>query len=247
VRAEQPARHGGFATIVSLPPPWQPTAAPRPLGKLRTRPGRNIIQDRRELSLRLYHELEKGRMLRLSHPDPAEAHGEISVTVSAIRFREMQPHFLHCLQTRRARQNAADPWDLRAAGIPDDTLDQEVFFATASDHLSPAARTTLAEYARRLSRIPEDFLVSVAGCADPRGPPEYNEALSRRRALRVKAHLVGLGVPENRIVLSFFGATGAQAPQGDGQNLAHERRVSLSLVRKQDAPPRRTVALRGDR
>lgn len=247
VRAEQPAPHGGFATLVSLPAPWQHDGEPHALGKARTFPGRNIIEHRRDLPIRLYHEFEKGRSLQLIHPDPADRDGQIVITVSAIGFREMQSHFQHCLQTRRARQGSADPWDLRAAGLPEDTLDQDIYFATGSDELSPAARAALAAYARRLTRIPEDFQVSLAGFADPRGAPEYNKRLARRRAERVKAQLVRLGVPENRIVLSFFVAAGAKTPKAEPPALAHERRVSLCLVREGDEPtPQRTVALRGD-
>lgn len=245
LRMEQPAPHGGFATLASLPAPWQHEGSPRALGKVRTVPGRNIIEQRQELPLRLYRELEQGRSLQLSHQDPADRHTEIVITVSAIRFQEMQSQFQRCLQTRRAHQADADPWDLRAAGLPDDALDQDIYFAKGSDALTPSASAALSTYARRLARIPEDFRVSLAGFADPRGDSDYNERLSRRRAERVKAQLIKLGVPEKRIVLSFFGAASGQAPQKDPQDLARERRVSLCLVHERDEPaPRPTMALR---
>ena len=43
--------------------------------------------------------------------------------------------------------------------------------------------------------------VSVEGHADSRGSSEYNLALGSRRADSVKAYLVSLGVPANRITV----------------------------------------------
>ena len=49
--------------------------------------------------------------------------------------------------------------------------------------------------------------VAIIAFADPRSPEGYNLALSERRAELIKAHLIALGVDENRILVEFKGET----------------------------------------
>jgi peptidoglycan-associated lipoprotein len=51
--------------------------------------------------------------------------------------------------------------------------------------------------------------IMVEGHADERGSAEYNLALGERRASAVRAYLVNLGIPENRITIT---SKGKEAP-----------------------------------
>jgi len=52
-----------------------------------------------------------------------------------------------------------------------------------------------------------DAALTIVGHADVRGPKEYNQALSERRAELVKAYLVSHGVPANRVKTEALGKT----------------------------------------
>ncbi len=107
-------------------------------------------------------------------------------------------------------------------------LSLDVPFRTDNSDLGPQAEQQLAELARLLTAMP-DVQVKLEGFADPRGTPEYNEALSAQRAASVRTTLENLGVETGRITLVAHGETFSSSEDGDLDAYAMERRVSISL------------------
>ena len=90
-----------------------------------------------------------------------------------------------------------------------------VFFPTAqptalnpNGGLLPSQQRTLltaaSDFKKYLAFKPEAHLI-LTGHADPRGKPEYNQALSERRVARVKAFLIEQGVPADHIETQGLG------------------------------------------
>ena len=84
--------------------------------------------------------------------------------------------------------------------------------------------TMAATFKKNEQYDPKDTLV-IVGHADVRGPDGYNMALSRRRALAVKAYLVSQGIPADRIEIRADGKrkelTVAEVRQLQAQDTQH--------------------------
>jgi peptidoglycan-associated lipoprotein len=96
-----------------------------------------------------------------------------------------------------------------------------VYFDLDKSTLSPAATGTLAENATCLKKA--DSPVNLLGRADARGTPEYNMALSDRRAQAVKDYLQRAGIPANRLITVPRGELDASGT--DDASWAKDRRV----------------------
>ncbi|OYU15056.1 MAG: hypothetical protein CFE37_07495 [Alphaproteobacteria bacterium PA4] len=92
-----------------------------------------------------------------------------------------------------------------------------------------------AETATILDRAAEQYLatgqtsVALAGHADTSGSPDYNQALSERRANAVKAYMLGKGVPETAAMASGFGESRPLVQTADGVREPQNRRVELTF------------------
>ena len=76
----------------------------------------------------------------------------------------------------------------------------DVFFALDQSSIQDAGRASLTANANWLKRWTATR-ITVEGHCDERGTAEYNLGLGERRANAVKAYLVELGVPADRIVI----------------------------------------------
>ena len=108
-------------------------------------------------------------------------------------------------------------------------------FAFNESVLSPSGKLLLAEI---IARHQDDYVhrVDVAGYTDEIGGQEYNMALSQRRADAVKAELVILGFPTERISVSAHGSADplVSCPDLTGDALrsclAPNRRTEIKFV-----------------
>jgi peptidoglycan-associated lipoprotein len=84
----------------------------------------------------------------------------------------------------------------------------DVYFELDSSSIRDDARAALATNANWLKRW-TGMRINIEGHCDERGSAEYNLALGERRASAVKAYLVELGVPGDRVVIV---SKGKEAP-----------------------------------
>lgn len=108
-------------------------------------------------------------------------------------------------------------------------LEFQVLFHTGDSVLAPASEERIARLADFLIEQP-GLRVRLSGFADPRGDDAYNESLSQARADYIAALLERNGVPADRIALEAFGKRLSQAPEGNLDAYALERRVAIELV-----------------
>ena len=97
----------------------------------------------------------------------------------------------------------------------------EVFFKFDSAALSDAARAQLEKSVEFAIAHPSSRLVLDAHC-DPIGTAPYNIGLAIRRATAVRVALIEMGVPDEQIILAFYGEDGARRA-----TYAEDRRVAV--------------------
>ena len=76
--------------------------------------------------------------------------------------------------------------------------------------------------------------VEIVGYTDSTGKEAYNQGLGKRRAERVKDHLVARGVPSARVRTKSMGEIPAREKNGDGQHDENYRRVDVLLPHTAD-------------
>jgi outer membrane protein OmpA-like peptidoglycan-associated protein len=120
-----------------------------------------------------------------------------------------------------ARGTSIDP------GAPP-TVRLPVYFEFDSDRLQPDAVVLLERVGAALSAEElAAFRFSVEGHTDSVGPPEYNDVLSKRRAVAVERFLVSFGVPSRRLAAVGHGESAPVASNGSSTGRQRNRRVEL--------------------
>lgn len=105
-----------------------------------------------------------------------------------------------------------------------------VLFAFDSDQIEPIGVAMLHEVVHTLRTRPDIRLLEIQGYADKRGSADYNQALSTRRAERVRSWLVEHGVEPERLTVA---ARGNSAPVEAGESEAAQeqnRRVIFRVL-----------------
>ena len=90
-----------------------------------------------------------------------------------------------------------------------------------------AEGATVAEKAAAAFAAAPDRKIQVIGFADQTGSPDYNLALSKRRAEEVRRLLITAGVPEDKIEVVAQGDTQPKIVSGSGKCEAGNRRVDI--------------------
>jgi len=122
----------------------------------------------------------------------------------------------------------AEEWDI---GMGEERLDfteavrdqfDVVYFGLDSSGIAPAERAKVEQVADYVRRNPNVSVLIEGHCCE-RGSAEYNLALGERRALAVRAYLVGLGVDPDRIQTVSFGEERPAVP-GAGESIYRQNR-----------------------
>jgi phospholipid transport system substrate-binding protein len=107
-----------------------------------------------------------------------------------------------------------------------------VFFDWDKSNLSPQAMATIGQVAAAY-KASSGARITTVGNTDTSGSPDYNTALSIRRADEVKSALIQNGVPAAAIETAGRGQTNPLVPTADGVRERQNRRVELAGLRGQ--------------
>lgn len=114
------------------------------------------------------------------------------------------------------------------AALPKPPVSATLYFLSGKDELTAESKVTA-------ERVYRDFLdrqspeVWIIGHTDTVGSNAYNEALSVRRADRVRQALLKLGVPAESIVTKGMGKREPVIQTPDGSDEPRNRRVEISV------------------
>lgn len=103
-----------------------------------------------------------------------------------------------------------------------------LYFVNDRDELTRESRAALDAVVATIGNRPAPEIVLI-GHADTTRSHEYNDALSLRRAERVRAELVRIGVPAARIGVEGRGKREPIIPTPDGQAEPRNRRVEVEV------------------
>tara|TARA_R110000868_G_scaffold22354_34_gene91678 strand:- start:1211 stop:2239 length:1029 start_codon:yes stop_codon:yes gene_type:complete len=141
----------------------------------------------------------------------------------------------------RLREILSNRSDIRVVGDRF-VFQSEVLFASGADELTAAGNAEMNKLAEALlelrSQIPDDinWVLRVDGHTDARPVSgatfKSNWELSAARAISVVEHLVGQGVPPNRLVAAGFGEFQPIDEGDSAEALARNRRIELKLTER---------------
>jgi outer membrane protein OmpA-like peptidoglycan-associated protein len=103
-----------------------------------------------------------------------------------------------------------------------------LYFITAKDELTAESTGDLDKVLLDMRTRPVPDIV-VTGHTDTVGTGEYNDKLSMQRAERVKAFLMGIGIPPDRIQIAGRGKRELLVPTADNIDEPRNRRVEINV------------------
>ena len=103
-----------------------------------------------------------------------------------------------------------------------------LYFLEGRDELTPDSRQLLGRIVDEIARRPAPEIV-VIGHTDRVGAVPYNDALSLRRAERVRDELVKVGIAADRIRVAGRGEREPLVPTADEMAEARNRRVEINV------------------
>jgi outer membrane protein OmpA-like peptidoglycan-associated protein len=103
-----------------------------------------------------------------------------------------------------------------------------LYFLEARDELTPESQQVVGSILGEIARRPAPEIV-VIGHTDRVGTVPYNDALSRRRAERVRDELVKAGVGADRILVAGRGEREPLVPTADEVAEPRNRRVEINV------------------
>lgn len=106
-------------------------------------------------------------------------------------------------------------------------LDGDILFGVDSAELGPDAAAALAPVKRVFDKNPA-LKVVVEGHADSTGAAAYNQTLSEKRAMAVKAYLVEKGVSSKRLATKGYGESKPAFTNATAYGRSKNRRVEFS-------------------
>ncbi len=105
-----------------------------------------------------------------------------------------------------------------------------VQFAHDKDVILPESLGILDKVAKILHDTPEFKKVRVEGHTDSHGKPDYNRALSKRRAKSVMAYLIKVGIDKSRLEATGYGPDRPIASNITNAGRARNRRVEFVVI-----------------
>lgn len=126
-------------------------------------------------------------------------------------------------------QLASANWTGAVPLSKDSSLGYNVQFRTGSSEIEPQYVKDLTNMAKMLKNVPS-LEVSLAGYSDRVGDNNYNQELSRQRAMKIQGFFVSQGVDSSRISTQAYGESKPLSRDVSIENNAFDRRVMIELV-----------------
>ncbi|MBK8260348.1 MAG: OmpA family protein [Nannocystis sp.] len=104
-----------------------------------------------------------------------------------------------------------------------------ISFGFLSARITEGSRPAIVDAAKVLAEYPE-LKLEIQGHTDADGDPEFNRALSRRRAAAVRKALIAEGIAAGRLRAVGYGGERPIASNEDEAGRAKNRRIELRLV-----------------
>ncbi len=204
------------ADVYYRPPVWRHEGEGETVDMTRVRKGHYPIILGRQFSNSIINQLNNGQITGFNYTRPNRE--LITVELLPIDFRQAFDDYVNCLGS------------LLTYTYNDVKL-VEVYFTSDSHLLSMRATKQLRRIRDYVLADPNVTKVQIDGYTDIKGRASINNAVSQWRAKAVAKYLAEMGVPMNRIHVSWHGH---KMPVGDNDTpsgKAKNRRVTIKLLR----------------
>ncbi len=125
-------------------------------------------------------------------------------------------------------QEARQAFGAALAAQPDRPASFLLYFLEGRDELTPESKQVIGSILGELAKRPAPEIV-VIGHTDRVGTVPYNDALSLRRAERMRDELVKAGIPAERITVAGRGEREPLVPTADEVAEPRNRRVEINV------------------
>ncbi|CBL46818.1 Outer membrane protein [gamma proteobacterium HdN1] len=210
----QPAWRSGTANLFVAPPAWQSGLSTFSLGTVKSVTGKRPVTVGEGVALRFIRELEQGKV------PTVQTSGELAtrVGVSAVNFGGAYQSYQNCV----GAMFPANYEQLKASVL---------HYASEQwkpDGKAQARLDLIAGYQKLDAGIRKIF---VDGHSDTMGRLGHNWEVSRLRANAVREYLIAKGVPEEMIVMRYWGKSRPIDKRGNRKSSPANRRVVVQMVK----------------
>lgn len=207
----------GSLTLTALPPPWDKTRKPVPIGSILLRKENRPVEKN---VLQLMERMQEGYWAEVNLQRPEHAPWVIQLT--GVGFGTTYRLFNQC----------------RTALLPanfDQLRQSTLNYASGKTQLTEQQRDELESIVRYVLADPKVARIEIDGHTDRTGRPLTNRDVSERRANRVRDYFLERGVSKKRLAVRYHGS---RYPLNSGKTndmKAKNRRVDIRLVRLQNS------------
>jgi outer membrane protein OmpA-like peptidoglycan-associated protein len=205
------------ARIIVRSPVWKPGGSAEFIGNLMINPGEYGIFLRRDSTLKLLTYLSQGYETTFNYR--SESGFAVSVALTPLGFQKPYSRYQQCLGN--------------LLSFNYDRVRVSTFhFASDNHELNEEEKAQLHRIAQYVGADKQIQVVRIVGYADDSGRKGYNNAISQERAQAVQNYLVTLGVPEEKLSVTWLGALKPVARNDTDAGRAANRRVVVNLIKK---------------
>ncbi|HHT0594729.1 TPA: flagellar protein MotY [Legionella anisa] len=205
------------AKIIVKTPNWKAEKPPVLVGQIMVKPGEYGIYLRRDGALKLLTFLSQG--YEPSFMYRSETGFNTMVSLSPVGFQKPYSRYQECLGS------------LLPFGY--EQVRESIFhYKEDSRELTDKDKEQLRRIAQYVDADVQIQEIRVVGYADANGRKGYNNAISEERARTVQKYLLSLGVPEEKLSVTWVGELYPVARNDTDAGRAANRRVVITLIKR---------------
>ena len=205
------------ARIIIRSPVWKPDGASALVVKLLINHGAFGVFLRQDSALKLLTFLSQGMEPTFNYN--SELGFAVTVALTPVGFQKPYSRYQQCLG--------------KLLTFDYSSVRESIFhFGTDSRELTDEDKTQLRRIAQYVAADSQIQVIRVVGYADESGRKGYNNAISQYRAQAVQNYLLTLGVPDEKLSVTWFGALKPVARNDTDAGRAANRRVIINLIKK---------------
>lgn len=203
--------------ILAKTPAWKPVTQPQVIARTEFKPGAYGIYLEKAHTVTMLNYLAQGYQTHFNYV----THEGFNTTValSPVRFQEKYAHFQRCL-------GGLLTFDY------DEIRTSVIHFDIDSRILTDDEKHQLKRIVRYVAADKEVQAVNIEGYADDSGRKGYNNAISEDRAKIVQRYLLSLGIPPQKLHVTWFGELKPISRNDTDEGRLANRRVIVNVIKK---------------
>ncbi|AGH81373.1 sodium-type flagellar protein MotY [Psychromonas sp. CNPT3] len=219
LESKQPMPKTTMATLISVPPMWQPGTPPTPISKIKFYQQFDGYVTQQK-AWRMLNELESGQYPTFYFKDWYNSEQITSVGLSSVNFLKSYDEFNNCISNLL-------PYNF------DDIAYSILKYAKNGVQLDTFSKKRLKMIGDYIQYDENISVILLSGYSDAYGTESHNMALSTKRAEAIKSYLKEIGMQSDKIQVASFGEKHHVADNSNILGRIQNRRVVISIEREE--------------